>query len=148
MSALKRVLIVDDEPNVRLVFATALELAGYSTIAAENGEVALRMVAEGSIDLILLDLRMPGIDGMEVLRSLRDLGITIPTVIVTAHGSVPDAVSAMKLGAVDFLIKPLTPEALRREVAAILARTADRFGWSEVSIDRSESSHRPVGDFS
>ena len=125
MTGSKRVLIVDDEPNVRLVFTTVLELAGYATLVAENGELALRLLAEGPVDLILLDLRMPGIDGMEVLRSLRNLGVTTPTVIVTAHGSVPDAVAAMKLGAIDFLSKPLTPEVLRREVAAILTRQVD-----------------------
>ena len=71
---------------------------------------------------MLLDLKMPEMDGMETLRRLRDAGNNTAVVIVTAHGSIPDAVAAMKLGAVDFLSKPVTPDALRRVVADIVAR--------------------------
>jgi DNA-binding response OmpR family regulator len=120
----KHILIVDDEPNVRLVFRTTLETAGYATSAADDGETALRWLSTVSADLILLDLRMPGIGGMGVLESLRHSGVTTPVVIVTAHGSVPDAVAAMKLGAIDFLSKPLTPDTLRRVVADVLDREA------------------------
>lgn len=71
---------------------------------------------------MLLDLKMPGMDGMETLRRLRDTGHDTAVVIVTAHGSIPDAVAAMKLGAVDFLTKPVTPDLLRRVVGDIIAR--------------------------
>ncbi len=122
MSDAKRILIVDDEPNVRLVFRTALESNGYRPETAEDGEAALRRLGESPADLILLDLHMPVMGGMEVLRRLRDAGNDAPVVIVTAHGDVPNAVQAMKLGAIDFLMKPLTPEALRLAVAEVLAR--------------------------
>jgi DNA-binding response OmpR family regulator len=115
-------MIVEDEPNVRLVFRAALESDRYTLTTAEDGETALRWLGQERFDLVLLDLRMPGIGGMEVLRRLRAAGSNVPVVVITAHDSVPNAVEAMKLGAIDFLAKPLTPEALRRVVAEVLAR--------------------------
>jgi DNA-binding response OmpR family regulator len=123
MSHAKRILIVDDEPNVRLVFRTALESTGVELAAAEDGEAALSWLKENRVDLVLLDLQMPRVGGMEVLGRLRDTGLDVPVIIVTAHGSIPDAVAAMKLGAIDFLSKPLTPDALRRAVDQVLERS-------------------------
>ena len=117
-----RILIVDDEPNVRLVFRTTLESSGYDLAQAEDGRAALASLAGGGFDLVLLDLQMPGMDGMETLRRLRESGGEVPVVIITAHGSVPHAVRAMKLGAIDFVAKPLSPDTLRRVVADVLAR--------------------------
>jgi DNA-binding NtrC family response regulator len=123
MSETAQILIVDDEPNVRLVFRTALESAGYSVVEAGDGLVALKLVQQHQFDVVLLDLRMPQLDGMETLRRFREQGIDVPTVIVTAHGSIPDVVEALRLGAVDFIPKPLPPETLRRTVRqAVLAR--------------------------
>lgn len=118
------VLIVDDEPNVRFVFRTALESVGFTVDEAAEGLEALEWLKTSAADVVLLDLQMPGVGGMEMLRRLRDAGDDVPVVIVTAHGSIPDAVAAMKLGAIDFLSKPLTPEALRRVVAEVVARHA------------------------
>jgi DNA-binding response OmpR family regulator len=126
MSDSKRILIVDDEPNVRLVFRTTLESPGVAIATAEDGETALRWLDVSTADLVLLDLHMPGLDGMEVLRRLRGANNDVPVVIVTAHGSVPDAVQAMKLGAIDFVSKPLTPEALRKVVGEVLQRHSAR----------------------
>ena len=120
----KRILIVDDEPNVRLVFRTALESPSLELTAAEDGEVALRSLQKEPADLVLLDLQMPNLDGMGLLRRLRADGNDVPVVIITAHGSIPDAVAAMKLGALDFLSKPLTPDTLRSAVNDVLARHA------------------------
>jgi len=117
-----RILIVDDEPNVRLVFRTTLESSGYGISTAEDGEEALLWLENTPFDLVLLDLHLPGIGGMETLESIRSSGNNVPVVIVTAHGSVPNAVHAMKLGAIDFLSKPLSPEALRHVVAEVLER--------------------------
>jgi DNA-binding NtrC family response regulator len=116
------VLVVDDEPNVRLVFRTALEAAGYAVAEAEDGETAIDRLGVLPADIVLLDLQMPGMGGMEVLRQLRDAHDQVPVVIVTAHGSIPDAVEAMKLGAIDFLSKPLRPEPLRKVVAEVIQR--------------------------
>jgi DNA-binding response OmpR family regulator len=125
MSRTAHILIVDDEPNVRLVFRTALESSGYRTSSAEDGEKALLWLENAPIDLVLLDLQMPGMSGMGVLEAIREAGNDVPVVIVTAHGSIPDAVQAMKLGAIDFLSKPLSPDALRSVVAEVLERHAE-----------------------
>src|SRR5277367_375593 len=126
MDPKKRVLIVDDEPNVRLMLETALASVGYEVIEAADGHAALELLRgpDFRCDLVLLDLLMPRIDGMELLRRLRALGNVVPVVILTAHGSIPEAVEAMKLGAIDFLTKPTTPDALRRVVADVIARHA------------------------
>jgi DNA-binding response OmpR family regulator len=124
MSHNEHILIVDDEPNVRLVFRTALESSGYRISSAEDGEKALLWLESTPIDLVLLDLQMPGMSGMDVLEAVREAGNDVPVVIVTAHGSVPNAVQAMKLGAIDFLSKPLSPETLRSVVAEVLERNA------------------------
>jgi DNA-binding response OmpR family regulator len=125
MDGPRRILIVDDEPNVRLMFRTALGSSGDGAVIgeAEDGQEALEKIDKTSFDVILLDLRMPGIDGMETLRRLRARGNNTPVVVVTAHGEVPHAVEAMKLGAVDFLAKPLTPDTLRRVVVEVCERT-------------------------
>ena len=122
MSPARRIMIVEDEPNVRLVFETALETNGLTVTLAVDGDSALQQLERQQVDLVLLDLQMPGVGGMEVLRRLREAGNDVPVVIVTAHGNVPDAVAALRLGAIDFLSKPLTPDALRRIVAEVLAR--------------------------
>jgi DNA-binding NtrC family response regulator len=126
MGSKKRVLIVDDEPNVRLMLETTLSSVGYDVTEAGDGQGALdRLSGSGQDhDLILLDLLMPRMDGMELLRRLRASGNIIPVVILTAHGSIPEAVEAMKLGAIDFLTKPTTPDALRRVVAEVIERHA------------------------
>jgi DNA-binding NtrC family response regulator len=121
MNTDKRILVVDDEPHVRLVFQIALESAGYTVVAAADGKEALARLREVSLDLILLDLKMPVLDGMETLRRLREQGNTVPVVIITAHGSVADAVLAMKQGAIDFVPKPVSPTTLRGVVARVLA---------------------------
>jgi DNA-binding response OmpR family regulator len=126
MDSKKCILIVDDEPNVRLMLSTALESVGYQVIAAEDGERALARLAgtAPTVDLVLLDLQMPRLGGMEVLARLRKMGSTVPVVILTAHGSISEAVTALKLGAIDFLTKPITPEALRRAVGEVIDRHA------------------------
>ena len=126
MGLARQILIVDDEPNVRLVFRTTLESTGAELAAAEDGEAALVWLKDHRADLVLLDLQMPRVGGMVVLERLRAIGNDVPVIIITAHGSIPDAVAAMKLGAIDFLSKPLTPDALRRAVADVLDRDRDR----------------------
>jgi DNA-binding NtrC family response regulator len=116
------VLIVDDEPNVRLTYRAALETEGLEVREAPDGLAALNAMSERQFDLAILDMRMPEVSGLELLERMRKQGIQTPVVIVTAYGDVPHAVQAMKLGAIDFLEKPLTPETLRTTVAEILRR--------------------------
>jgi DNA-binding NtrC family response regulator len=124
MGSDKTILIVDDETNVRLVLQTALESAGYAVIEAADGQAALRRLRDSACSLILLDLKMPKMDGIELLSRLRSEGNSVPVIMLTAHGSIHDAVEAMKLGAIDFLTKPITPDALRRVVAEVIERHA------------------------
>ena len=121
MNLQKRILIVDDEPNVRMVFRTALEAAGHEVAEASDGTRAISLACKSPFDLILLDLKMPGTDGLETLKRLRDLGDQTPVVIVTAHGGIAEAVAAVKLGAVDFLPKPVSPTSLREVVSTASA---------------------------
>ena len=116
MNAARTILIVDDEPHVRLVFQVALESAGYTVVTAADGAGGLARVRDVCPDLILLDLKMPVLDGMVTLRRLREQGNLVPVVIITAHGSVADAVAAMKQGAIDFVPKPVSPTTLREVV--------------------------------
>lgn len=118
----KTILIVDDEPNIRLTLARALEGLATEVLTAVNGEDALRVTAERPVDVMLLDLKMPGLDGMEVLRRVAAAAPTTRVVIITAHGSVSNAVEAMKLGAADFLQKPFSPDEVRAVVGEVLAR--------------------------
>jgi DNA-binding response OmpR family regulator len=118
------ILIVDDEPNVRLNYRVALETEGFEVREAPSGSAALRELADKDFDLAILDMRMPEMDGLELLESMRERNIQTPVVIITAYGDIPHAVRAMKLGAIDFLEKPLTPEVLRSTVGEILSRHA------------------------
>lgn len=120
----KFILIVDDEPNVRLSYRMALETEGYVVTEANCGAKALEKLEAAKFDLAILDMRMPEMDGLALLAEMRKRGYATPSIIVTAYGDIPHAVQAMKLGAIDFLQKPLTPEALRRIVTDLLERHA------------------------
>lgn len=119
-----KILIVDDEANVRLNYRITLETEGCEVFEAVSAESALEALIERSFHLAILDMRMAGMDGLELLAKMREIGISVPAMIVTAYSDVPHAVQAMKLGAIDFLQKPLRPEDLRRIVFEILKRHA------------------------
>ena len=107
-----KILIIDDEKNIREGLAAALEMDGYNTAVAENGEKGLEFVNKGDIDLVITDLRMPGISGEEVLQKITAEIPGLPVIVLTGHGSIDSAVSAMHSGAYDFLTKPLNLEHL------------------------------------
>jgi FixJ family two-component response regulator len=130
----ERILVVDDEVNVRLNYRIALETEGYEVVEASSAEEALTAFQRRSFNLAILDMRLPGADGLDLLERLRSHGIETPVMIVTAYSDVPHAVRAMKLGAIDFLEKPLRPEDLRRIVADILKRHAPRTEQPETSF--------------
>lgn len=111
--AKKQILVVDDEKNIRLTVSRSLETLGITVHTAVNGEEALQKLGEGRFGLVFLDLKMPGMDGMEVLRRIKVDWPTIQVIIITAHGTIGSAVEAMKLGAVDFIQKPFTPGEIR-----------------------------------
>jgi DNA-binding NtrC family response regulator len=110
------VLIVDDDPIQRRLLAATVERLGHSAVAVDGGEAALKLLAsaEGeAIALIILDLVMPDLDGMAVLARLRELERGIPVIVQTAHGGIEVVVSAMRAGAVDFVVKPASAERLQ-----------------------------------
>ena len=120
----KTVLVVDDEKNIRLTFSETMTQMGFDTRTASNGEEALTKMQGTEFDLVLLDLRMPGMDGIEVLRRIRERCPKVRVIMITAHGTVESAVEAMKLGAVDFIQKPCTPDEIRELVGKVMEREA------------------------
>jgi len=126
----KSVLIVDDEKNILLTLSQSLEVLQLETDTATNGEEALAKLKGKEFGLILLDIRMPGIDGMEVLRQVREIRPDIRIIMISAYGTIELAVEAMKLGAVDFIQKPFSPE----EVRALVSRVLDREKLDEQKV--------------
>src|SRR5258705_3892464 len=119
----KRILIIDDEENIRRVTRITLQAAGYEVGEADDGERGLAVFGDGSgWDAVLLDQRMPGMDGLETLRHINERDATARVIMATAYASIELAVDAMKLGASDFVRKPMTPETLRNAVAAALTK--------------------------
>ena len=115
------ILIIDDEKNIREGLSAALELDGYSVKLAANGAEGLALIEKGDIDLVITDLRMPGISGEEVLAKVRGESPGIPVIVLTGHGSIDTAVDAMRNGAYDFLTKPLSLDRLSLIVKRALA---------------------------
>jgi DNA-binding response OmpR family regulator len=117
-----KMLIVDDEAHIRQMMRLTLEAAGYEVDEAENGEDGVVRFGNGSeFAAVLLDQKMPGIDGLQTLQRIKERVPEACVVMVTAFASIDLAVEAMRLGATDFLRKPMTPEMLRGAVAAALA---------------------------
>lgn len=106
------ILIIDDEKNIREGLGAALEMEGYSVELASDGKIGLELVSRGDIDLIITDLRMPGISGEEVLAKVTAESPGLPVIVLTGHGSIDSAVNAMRAGAYDFLTKPLNLDRL------------------------------------
>ena len=121
----QRTLIIDDEAHVRRMMRLTLETAGYAVGEAADGPQGLTAFDDGTTwDIVLLDQKMPGMDGLEVLRRIKARAPTARVIMVTAFASIELAVEAMKLGATDFMRKPMTPEILRNAVAAALAKSS------------------------
>src|SRR6185436_10210696 len=111
----KRILVADSDPVQSLILEEAIKQFGYGVDMVKRGDetlAALHNEAAGDICLVLLDLVMPGTDGMAVLEAMRSLPRKPPAIVQTAHGSIDAAISAMRAGAVDFVVKPVSPERL------------------------------------
>lgn len=106
----RTILVVEDEENMRWVLKRALEKSGYEVVTSSRGDHALKFFASRPVDLVLLDLKMPGMDGISVLRELREHSASVPILLLTAYATVPTAVEATKLGATDYLRKPFDLE--------------------------------------
>jgi DNA-binding response OmpR family regulator len=118
------VMVVDDDVGVREVLASYLGAGPHQTIQAGDGEEALRLLRTGTADLIVLDLMLPGIDGLELIRRVRSMGNT-PIIMLSARGSHGDRVAGLELGADDYVSKPFSPRELVLRVDTILRRIPD-----------------------
>ncbi len=118
-----RILIVDDEAAIRSSLQESLSSEGYETEIAESGEEALAKCHGAVFDLVVTDLRLPGVSGLELLQALRNQGQSTPVIMMTAYGDVDTAVSAMRLGAYDFIPKPFKLNTIKKQVRAALRAT-------------------------
>lgn len=118
----KKILIIDDEKNIRLTLEKVLTRAGYEVDTAINGEDGLQKVEKEEYPVILLDMKMPGINGIEFLKKINGLNLNSRVIMITGFGSIDTAVETMKLGAVDYLRKPFKPEEIIEVVEQVFQR--------------------------
>ncbi len=131
----RTVLIIDDEENMRWVLKRALEKAGYEVLTARRGEEGLELFALHPVDLVLVDLKMPGMDGLAVLRELRRRDPRVPILLFTAYATVPTAVEALQWGATDYLRKPFDLETVLAKIHEAIARASDPNGSEAAASD-------------
>jgi two-component system, OmpR family, response regulator MprA len=134
-----RVLVVDDDRRLRDMLRRALESAGYEVDAAEDGGRALAAISGRTFDLVVLDVLMPGVDGLGVARRLRGRGDPIPILMLTARDGVTDRVAGLDSGADDYLVKPFSIDELLARVRALLRRASGEAGellrFADVELD-------------
>jgi DNA-binding NtrC family response regulator len=109
---MSRVLVVDDKELMRDSVGATLQRAGLAVVSAPNAEAAIAMIARHHPDAVITDLKMPGVDGLELLRRIKEADDTLPVVLMTAYGTVDTAVQAMKFGAFDYITKPFEGDEL------------------------------------
>jgi len=117
-----RILVVEDEPSIREVLSLYLRRAGYEVEVAGDGRAALESLADRMPDLVVLDLMLPHVDGLEITRWLRERGDT-PIIMLTARREEPDRIAGLEMGADDYVVKPFSPQELVSRVRAVLRRT-------------------------
>lgn len=137
-----RILLVEDEPGLQLALSDRLEAEGYLVETVGDGEVALQRATEERFDLIVLDVMLPGRDGFDVARTVRQRGVQTPILMLTARGQVVDRVVGLKLGADDYLVKPFEVAELLARLEALLRRAPPsaasrptRFQFGDVIVD-------------
>jgi len=146
-----RILIVEDEPALVLTLGDRLRSEGYEVEAAEDGETGARRAREGSFDLVLLDVGLPGKNGFDLLRDLRQQRVTTPVIMLTARGQVVDRVLGLKLGADDYLAKPFEMMELVARVEAVLRRRTAQpsdggaYSFGDVRVDFRRAEVRRAG---
>ena len=118
---MKTVLVVDDEPDILLTVRLSLELEGYRVLTALSGEEALEVISRDTPDAILLDLRLPGIDGFAVLDRIPENHNQLPVIVLSAHASPRTIDQALQMGCRDFITKPFDPEVMLEKVRAAVS---------------------------
>jgi two-component system response regulator MprA len=137
-----KILVVDDDRAVRDALGRVLTLAGYEVQAAQGGAEAIEAVVQAVPDAVVLDVGMPGVDGLEVCRRLRMLGNRVPILMLTARAEISDRVAGLDAGADDYLVKPFDNEELKARLRALVRRTGpegdpDELSFGELHLDRS-----------
>jgi two-component system OmpR family response regulator len=127
-----RLLVVDDEPNIRDLLATSLRFAGFEVFTASTGNEAIREATEHQPDLVVLDVMLPDMDGFTVTRRLRDRGEQYPILVLTAKDETQDKVAGLTVGGDDYVTKPFSLEEVVARIRAVLRRT---HGGSETTVD-------------
>lgn len=122
----RRIVVIEDEETIRKGVCDALRFSGFDTSEADDGGPGLAEVRRGEVDLVLLDLQLPSMDGLDVLVEIRKTHPTLPVIILTARGSEDDRVKGLKLGADDYVVKPFSARELLARVEAVLRRCPDR----------------------
>jgi DNA-binding response OmpR family regulator len=141
---MSRLLVVEDEAGIAFALEADLRAEGYDVVVATTGDEAMRTVGAGSVDLVLLDVMLPGKDGFEVCREMRRSGVRAPIIMLTAKAQEAEKVMGLELGADDYITKPFSPRELRARVKAALRRAGSespdvfRFGNTEVDFARCE----------
>ncbi len=125
---MQRVLVIDDDPSVRNFLKRGLAYEGFAVDLAESGEVGLKMARERQPDFVILDLMMPGIDGLEVLRRLRAVDEQLPVIMLTAKDTPEDQIKGLESGADDYVVKPVSFEVLLARIRALLRRRGKEVG--------------------
>ena len=120
-----RVLVVDDEHSIVDAVATSLRYEGFEVTEASSGRAALDAARGAPYDLVMLDVMLPDLDGFEVARRLRDEGLEVPILVLTAKSELEDKATGFSLGADDYVTKPFSPRELASRVAAVLARSGE-----------------------
>lgn len=122
----KMILVVEDDDAIRRGIVDALNFAGYNVIEADNGDAGMEMAIKRDYDLLLLDLVLPGHDGLDILQKLREVRPIIPVIILTAKGAEDDRVKGLSLGADDYVVKPFSVKELLARIEAVLRRSPER----------------------
>lgn len=130
-----RILIAEDEPRISAFVKRGLEAAGYGTVVVDDGERALEIALDGQVDLVLLDVGLPSLDGFEVLRQLRGQGSTMPVIMLTARSSTRDTVEGLDAGANDYVPKPFKFDELLARVRSRLRETVSTGAISVIHAD-------------
>ncbi len=126
MAKKQRILVVEDDAAIRVALVDTLEREGYETIWADDGSAGLEAALAEELDLVLLDLMLPGVSGLEILARLRETRPVLPVIILTAMGAENDRVEGLDLGADDYVVKPFSLRELLARVTAVLRRTPGR----------------------
>ncbi|MEG0167862.1 MAG: response regulator transcription factor [Ruthenibacterium sp.] len=148
-----KILIVDDEPRIRSLISEHLSHAGYTCAEATDGSAALAVLAGGGIDLVILDIMMPFMDGMTCLREMRARKMNTPVIMLTARGEEYDKLAGLEGGADDYVVKPFSPRELVARCKAVLSRSlpkpqteGESYLFGELMIDTASHSVKIAGE--